>query len=120
MRSRQHGYTAIWETVRRIPRGKVLTYGDLARLSGLPGRARLAGYALHHSPLGADIPWQRVINARGEISLRGSVAAEQRKLLEGEGVHFRGKRVDLACCRWNGQSPGKRGKQRKGGKKEAS
>jgi methylated-DNA-protein-cysteine methyltransferase-like protein len=103
MKPHEESSVAIWETVRRIPRGKVLTYGDVARLAGLPRQARLAGYALHNMPLGADIPWQRVINARGEISLTGSAAAEQKKLLEEEGVHFRGRRVDLNRYRWNGR-----------------
>jgi methylated-DNA-protein-cysteine methyltransferase-like protein len=104
MKPHEECYITIWETVGRIPRGKVLTYGDVARLSGLPTQARLVGYALHSMPLGADIPWQRVINARGEISLTGSGAAEQKKLLQEEGVHFRGRGVDLDRYRWNGRT----------------
>ena len=82
--------------MRRIPRGRVTTYGQVAELAGLEGHARQVGYALHHAPPG--LPWHRVINARGEISARrGSDWGElQRRLLEAEGVEFdRDGRVDL-------------------------
>ena len=82
--------------IRRIPRGRVATYGQVAELAGLQGRARQVGYALHHAPSG--LPWHRVINARGLISARsGSDWGElQRKLLEAEGIDFDlDGRVDL-------------------------
>jgi methylated-DNA-protein-cysteine methyltransferase-like protein len=76
--------------VRRIPRGRVASYGQVARLAGLPGRARQVGYALHALPAGTRVPWQRVINAAGGISRRRRPGPEltQRILLEQEGVRF--------------------------------
>ena len=88
----------IYAAVRRIPRGRVATYGQVAELAGLEGQARQVGYALHALPARSNVPWHRVINARGEISLRrGSDAHElQRMLLEGEGIEFdEQRRVDL-------------------------
>ena len=93
----------ICEVVRGIPHGKVATYGQVAALAGARGHARQVGYALHGLPEGADVPWHRVINARGEISLRSSPGAEQdqRSLLEAEGVEFGAAgRIDLAQFRW--------------------
>ena len=91
-------YAVICSTVRRIPRGRVATYGQIAELAGLAGHARQVGYALHHLPERSDVPWHRVVNARGEISPRsvGDSHELQRMLLEAEGVEFdlRG-RVDL-------------------------
>lgn len=58
---------AIWDVVARIPRGRVSTYGDVARAAGLPGRARLAGYALRHMPEDMELPWHRVVGAGGKI-----------------------------------------------------
>ena len=90
----------ILAVVRRIPRGRVATYGQVAFLAGMPRHARLVGYALHQCPPG--VPWQRVINARGEISLseEDGQAAFQRVLLESEGVAFREGRVDLSRFGW--------------------
>jgi methylated-DNA-protein-cysteine methyltransferase-like protein len=93
-------YVRIWNATVRVPRGRVSTYGAIAALAGLSGQPRLAGYALHNLPVGADIPWQRVINARGMISLEGKAGARQRLLLEEEGVVFRKKKVDLAAFGW--------------------
>ena len=84
-------YRAIYAVVGRIPEGRVATYGQVAVLAGLPGRARLVGYALSALADRAAIPWQRVVNAQGRISPRscGSEAdMEQRLRLEHEGVHF--------------------------------
>jgi methylated-DNA-protein-cysteine methyltransferase-like protein len=93
-------YVRVWNATRRIPRGRVSTYGAIAALAGVPGQPRLAGYALHNIPAGADIPWQRVINAGGAISLKGNPGARQRLLLEEEGVEFRKTKVDLAAFGW--------------------
>jgi methylated-DNA-protein-cysteine methyltransferase-like protein len=79
-------------TIRMIPRGKVSTYGAIARAAGYPGAARQVVAALHR---GFDLPWQRVLGAGGEIKLRGDSAVEQRLRLESEGVTFRGRRVDM-------------------------
>ena len=82
----------IESAIRRIPRGKVSTYGAIARAAGLPGAARLVARVLHR---GFGLPWQRVLGAGGEIKLTGDSAIEQRLRLEAEGVHFRGRRVDM-------------------------
>ena len=85
-------YARIRATIRRIPRGKVSTYGAVARAAGFPGAARQVARALHSS---AVLPWQRVLGSGGEIKLRGDSALEQRFRLEAEGVRFRGKKVDM-------------------------
>ncbi len=96
-------YQRIYAAVKRVPRGCVTTYGQVASLAGLPGGARQVGYALHALPEGSGVPWHRVINARGEISRRsGSDYDElQRILLETEGIAFdpRG-RIALERYRW--------------------
>ena len=96
-------YSRIYRAVRRIPRGRVATYGQIAVMAGLEGYARQVGYALHSLPATVKIPWHRVINAKGEVSARsGDDSHElQRLLLEGEGVRFNAKgRVDLERYRW--------------------
>lgn len=96
-------YSKIYAVVRRIPRGRVATYGQVAALAGLPNHARLVGYALHAVSEGTTIPWHRVINAEGRISIRGSQSASvtQRLRLEQEGVRFGpGGRVKLATYLW--------------------
>jgi methylated-DNA-protein-cysteine methyltransferase-like protein len=95
-------YAAIYAVVRRIPRGRVATYGQVATLAGLDGHARQVGYALHALPEGSDLPWHRVINARGEVSPRtaGDSHELQRMLLEGEGIVFKGDRISLTDYRW--------------------
>lgn len=97
-------YDRFYAVVGRIPEGRVTTYGAVAALAGLPGRARQVGYAMSSLPDDHDLPWHRVINARGEISARsGGPAFErlQRALLESEGVAFgTGGRVDLERFGW--------------------
>lgn len=92
----------IYAVVARIPRGRVATYGQVAALAGAPRHARQVGYALHDLPTGSDLPWQRVINARGEVSPRSEPGWEgfQRRLLEAEGIEFRDGRIDLRRYRW--------------------
>jgi methylated-DNA-protein-cysteine methyltransferase related protein len=85
-------HTRIVAAIRKIPRGKVSTYGAIARAAGYPGAARQVVGALHRS---FDLPWQRVLGAGGEIKLRGDSAVEQRLRLESEGVRFHGRRVDM-------------------------
>ena len=84
-------YQAIYDVVRRIPQGRVATYGQVAHLAGMPGRARLVGYALSALRGQIPVPWHRVVNAQGRISRRsdsGSADLEQRLRLESEGVCF--------------------------------
>jgi methylated-DNA-protein-cysteine methyltransferase-like protein len=81
--------------IRRIPKGKVSTYGAVARAAGFPGAARQVAGVLRR---GFGLPWQRVLGAGGEIKLRGDSAIEQRLRLEAEGVRFRGRRVDMRLC----------------------
>ena len=82
----------IEKTIRKIPPGKVSTYGAIARAAGYPGVARQVAAVLRRS---FGLPWQRVLGAGGEIKLRGDSAIEQRLRLEAEGVRFRGRRVDI-------------------------
>lgn len=96
-------YERIYAVVQRIPRGRVATYGQVAALAGMGGQPRQVGYALHALPHTSQVPWHRVVNARGEVSQRADAGAEalQRALLEREGVRFdaRGK-IALARWRW--------------------
>lgn len=87
----------IWKAVAEIPRGQVSSYGAIARRAGLPRRARLVGHALKVAPASLRLPWHRVLNARGAISLPAGSRAHrlQRRLLEQEGVRFRKGRVEL-------------------------
>jgi methylated-DNA-protein-cysteine methyltransferase-like protein len=78
--------------IRKIPRGRVSTYGAVARAAGYPGAARRVAWTLHRS---FGLPWQRVLGSGGEIKLRGDSAIEQLLRLEAEGVVFRGRRVDM-------------------------
>jgi methylated-DNA-protein-cysteine methyltransferase-like protein len=100
-------HRAVYRLVRQIPRGKVVTYGQVAAILGHPRAARAVGTALRMLPpmLIRTVPWQRVINANGHISHRGDILRpdQQRELLEAEGVRFdRGGRVDLQRLRWPG------------------
>jgi methylated-DNA-protein-cysteine methyltransferase-like protein len=84
-------YEIYYAVARRVPRGRVATYGTIAREAGFPGRARQVGYALAALPDASDVPWHRIVNARGEVSPRSSAIGYerlQRTLLEAEGVRF--------------------------------
>lgn len=98
-------YARIWSVVKKIPRGRVATYGQIATIAGLDGHARQVGYALHNLPRDStSVPWHRVINARGEVSPRSTSDSHelQRLLLEAEGVEFSlDGRVDLRRFRWS-------------------
>ncbi len=92
----------VYRVVKRIPKGKITTYGQIAKIVGRC-TARMVGYALAALPYGMGVPWHRVINSKGEISprARGDGALRQRKLLEKEGIRFdRRGRVDLKKIRW--------------------
>jgi methylated-DNA-protein-cysteine methyltransferase related protein len=104
MTDRSSKYQKIYDVVRKIPSGMVLTYGNVAELAGLSGKARLVGYALFRVEIASDIPWQRVVNTKGEISY--SIARcggdyLQKTLLEREGIEFKsGNRIDLKQYQW--------------------
>lgn len=85
-------------TVRRIPKGKVATYGDVAAASGHPGAARQVVWALRAASSAGrkPVPWHRVIGAGGKIRLPGEAGLEQRLRLRSEGVEFKGDRVNMA------------------------
>ena len=106
-------YPRIWDIVEKVPRGKVATYGQIARLAGLERNARMTGYALNALPPGIPVPWHRIINARGMISFpNGSAsAATQRRLLEEEGILFMKGRVNFERYGWRKE---KRGSKRRG------
>jgi methylated-DNA-protein-cysteine methyltransferase-like protein len=91
-------YLTIWKAVRGVRKGRVATYGQIARICGLRGHARLVGYALHNLPPNSGIPWHRIINSKGMISLPRHTGGyeRQKKLLEQEGIVFRNEKVDLA------------------------
>ncbi len=100
-------FAHVYRLVSQVPKGKVVTYGQVAALLGAPRAARAVGTALRYlpQPLSRTVPWQRVINAAGGISLRGDVvrAEEQRWLLEDEGIEFdRHGKVNLKQYRWSG------------------
>ncbi len=102
----------VYALIARIPAGSVATYGQISALAGHPRRARHVGQALAHAPPGLHVPWHRVVNAQGRISPRERrgddphrhrnqpVAHRQQRLLEAEGVIFRGGRIDLETYRW--------------------
>jgi methylated-DNA-protein-cysteine methyltransferase-like protein len=90
----------VYQLVQRIPRGRVLTYGALAKALRLPGGARTAGRAMASTPSGQGIPWHRVVGERGKILIRGPHAMLQKKLLESEGVKLVESRVQLSLHTW--------------------
>jgi methylated-DNA-protein-cysteine methyltransferase-like protein len=84
-------YRRIYAVVGRIPRGRVASYGQVASLAGLPRQARLVGYALNVLPPGSRVPWHRVVNAQGRVSIRGNGLGHedlQAAMLRREGVRF--------------------------------
>lgn len=95
-------YQRIYAMIDSVPRGRVATYGQIAREAGLPGHARQVGWALRHLPPGSSLPWHRVLNASGRISLReGGDSELQRDLLAREGVELDARgRVDLSRFGW--------------------
>lgn len=102
-KSRRTGWEPIYRAVRRIPDGRVSTYGRVAAIAGMAGAARQVGWALAALRPEDDVPWHRVVNAQGEISRRGARELEdlQRALLvsEGVGIDARG-RIDLTRFAW--------------------
>jgi len=90
----------VYRLVKRIPRGRVVTYGQIARALQLRGGARAAGRAMAASPSGRGIPWHRVVGSGGRLLIREPFASLQRKLLESEGVKIVERRVDMKRHGW--------------------
>ena len=101
-------HAAVYRLVGRIPRGRVATYGQIAALLGYPRAARAVGQAMKQVP--PHLPWHRVVNAHGGISLRANIGSmlTQRLLLEQEGVPVRRGRIRLQQHRWTGPRRGRR------------
>lgn len=95
---------AVWDLVRRIPRGRATSYGAVAAILGSPRAARGVGWALGTLPADTDVPWWRVVNRNGQISIKGTpgLPALQRALLEAEGVRFERDRIDFRRYGWKG------------------
>ena len=95
-------FQRVYQVVRMIPRGRVATYGQIARLAGNKHGARLVSYLLHSVSEKYELPWHRIVNRRGEISLKPGYGYElQRKLLEDEGIEFNRKiAIDLKKYGW--------------------
>jgi methylated-DNA-protein-cysteine methyltransferase-like protein len=90
----------VYRLVKQIPRGRVLSYGALARALRLSGGARSAGRAMAATPSGKGIPWHRVVGAGGKLLIREPYASLQKKLLESEGVKVTESRADLKRHLW--------------------
>ena len=105
-------FSRILSAIRKVPRGQVATYGEIARAAGFPGAARQVAWALHGS--GAKgVPWHRIVGAGGRILLRGHSALEQRLRLQSEGVQFRGERVDMSLHEFSARKAPKKSTARK-------
>ena len=114
----------VYRLVKRIPRGRVTTYGELAKALRLPGGARSVGYAMAATPNGRGIPWHRVIGAGGKVTMPEPHASLQRRLLATEGVPIEGTRIDMKLYAWSPKSRAKpravsRAKSRKPKRKPA-
>ena len=95
-------YRRIVAIVKAIPKGKVLTYGSVARLAGVNRGARQVSWILHSSSQVLELPWHRVLNSKGQISLPvGNGYFEQKKMLEREGIIWEGEKLDLSVYEWN-------------------
>ena len=94
-------WDAVYRLVKRIPRGRVTTYGDLARALRVRGGARAAGHAMAACPAGRGIPWHRVVGAGGRLLIREPQAGLQEKLLAAEGVVLKGRSIDMQGYGWS-------------------
>lgn len=96
-------YRRIYAVVRRVPRGRVATYGQVAAVAGLPRHARLVGYALSVLPTDSAVPWHRIVNAKGQVSLRANALGHdelQAQLLRREGVRMIEAAIPLDRYQW--------------------
>jgi methylated-DNA-protein-cysteine methyltransferase related protein len=110
-------WDAIYRLVKRIPRGRVTTYGDIAKALRVRGGARVVGYAMAGCPNGQGIPWHRVVGAGGRLLIAEPHASKQRKLLETEGVEVGLRRIDMERYAW---SPAKKRTPRRKPKRAAA
>ncbi len=94
----------VYQLIKTIPRGRVTTYGLLARALKIRGGARTVGHAMAATPSGQGIPWHRVVAAGGKLIIREPIASKQRRLLESEAVPMRNGRVDISSCLWTPSS----------------
>lgn len=94
-------WESVYRLVKKIPRGRVVTYGQVAKLLHLPGGARAAGYAMAATPRGRGIPWQRVVGAGGRLLIREPYASLQRRLLASEGIEVGSRRIDMKRFGWS-------------------
>lgn len=90
----------VFQIIAAIPSGRVTTYGEVARMAGSPRAARQVGGVLKKLPEGSTLPWHRVVNRHGEISLQGEDFKRQRQALLAEGVMFRAGKIDLLTFGW--------------------
>ena len=96
-------FARIYEVVKQVPRGKVASYGQMAQIVGAGCDARMVGYAMASTPEGSDVPWQRIVNREGKISLPGKGGEIQRMRLEAEGITFDARgRIDMQRFGWQG------------------
>jgi methylated-DNA-protein-cysteine methyltransferase related protein len=107
----------VYRLVKRIPRGHVTTYGELARKLRFRGGARAIGYAMAACPSGRGIPWHRVVGAGGRLIIREPYGSLQRRLLETEGVTIDGRRIDMHLYAWTRAA--KKKKKKPAGRKRA-
>lgn len=103
----------VYRLIKKIPRGRVTTYGELARKLRLRGGARAVGYAMAACPSGRGIPWHRVVGAGGRLLIPEPHGSLQRRLLESEGVRVEFERVDMERYAWKARGTRKRAAQHK-------
>ncbi|HUJ32219.1 MAG TPA: MGMT family protein [Candidatus Acidoferrum sp.] len=103
----------IYRLIKKIPRGRVTTYGEIARAVRVPGGARAVGYAMAACPSGRGIPWHRVIGAGGKVRMPEPHASLQRRLLATEGVEFDGAAIDIKRFGWSPNRRKRSGAKRK-------
>jgi methylated-DNA-protein-cysteine methyltransferase-like protein len=107
----------VYRLVKQIPRGRVTTYGEIARAVKLRGGARVAGYAMAACPSGRGIPWHRVVGSGGKLLIREPYGSLQRRLLESEGIEISGARLNYKRYGW---LPGKRKAAKKPNRRHAA
>ena len=105
-------WESVYRLVKKIPRGRVATYGQVAKLLRLPGGARAVGYAMAATPRGKAIPWQRVVGAGGRILIREPYASLQRRLLASEGIQVGSTRIDMKRFGWSPVKKRPRGQEK--------